>query len=94
MCGIVGIVGKTNLLNGKYVRHMAEQIKHRGPDNEGISIFKTDGTLIPNNSDEKASFGFGHRRLSIIDLTPEANQPMLKDPNKIFPGQSLRIPPQ
>jgi len=24
----------------------------------------------------------------------EANQPMLKDPNKIFPGQSLRIPPQ
>ncbi len=23
----------------------------------------------------------------------EANQPMLKDPNKIYPGQSLRIPP-
>ena len=24
----------------------------------------------------------------------EANQPMLKDPNKIYPGQVLRIPPQ
>lgn len=24
----------------------------------------------------------------------EANQPMLKDPNKIYPGQTLRIPPQ
>ena len=24
----------------------------------------------------------------------EANQPLLKDPNKIFPGQALRIPPQ
>ncbi len=23
----------------------------------------------------------------------EANQPMLSDPNKIYPGQSLRIPP-
>jgi nucleoid-associated protein YgaU len=23
----------------------------------------------------------------------EANQPMLKHPNKIYPGQSLRIPP-
>ncbi|MEJ7745548.1 MAG: LysM peptidoglycan-binding domain-containing protein [Luteimonas sp.] len=24
----------------------------------------------------------------------EANQPMLKDPDKIYPGQMLRIPPQ
>ncbi len=24
----------------------------------------------------------------------EANKPMLKDPNKIYPGQVLRIPPQ
>ena len=23
----------------------------------------------------------------------EANKPMLKDPNKIYPGQALRIPP-
>ncbi len=23
----------------------------------------------------------------------EANKPMLKDPNKIYPGQVLRIPP-
>jgi len=24
----------------------------------------------------------------------EANKPMLKDPNKVYPGQVLRIPPQ
>jgi asparagine synthase (glutamine-hydrolysing) len=37
---------------------------HRGPDAEGVWI------------DSKARVGFGHTRLSIIDLTPTGSQPM------------------
>ncbi|MCH9823183.1 MAG: asparagine synthase (glutamine-hydrolyzing) [Bacteroidetes bacterium] len=82
MCGITGLISTSGIDTKQFVNElhqMNQLIKHRGPDNEGISIFKTDGTLIPNNSDQKASFGFGHRRLSIIDLTPEANQPMFDE---------------
>lgn len=64
MCGIAGMVN----LDGEpaapvYLRRMTDAIAHRGPDGEG---FFTDGVV-----------GIGHRRLSIIDLTPAGHQPML-----------------
>jgi asparagine synthase (glutamine-hydrolysing) len=64
MCGIAGIFN----LNGEPVspvllRKMTDAIQHRGPDGEG---FYTDSFI-----------GFGHRRLSIIDLSPAGHQPML-----------------
>ena len=62
MCGIAGIIearGKTPDRNELEI--MADRIKKRGPDNLGISIYD--------------QVGFAHRRLSIIDLTQEANQP-------------------
>lgn len=37
----------------------------------------------------KAQYGDASKYMAIF----EANQPMLKDPDKIYPGQSLRIPP-
>ncbi len=63
MCGIVGIFH----LNKKPVSYpilkkMTDIIVHRGPDGEGHWIDK--------------NIGFGHRRLSIIDLSPSGNQPM------------------
>jgi asparagine synthase (glutamine-hydrolysing) len=63
MCGITGIFN----LNGEPVsavtlRKMADAMAHRGPDGEGFYI---DGSI-----------GFGHRRLSIIDLSPAGHQPM------------------
>ncbi|MBK9492569.1 MAG: asparagine synthase (glutamine-hydrolyzing) [Haliscomenobacter sp.] len=72
MCGINGIValeqGK-ELLPSRNLRSvlnlMNEKISHRGPDSEGIFI--------------KNQVGFGFRRLSIIDLSTSANQPMLSD---------------
>jgi asparagine synthase (glutamine-hydrolysing) len=41
---------------------MAQQIAHRGPDGEGVALF--------------AGAGLAHRRLSIIDLTNAAAQPL------------------
>ena len=64
MCGIAGIFN----LNGEPVspvilRKMTDTIAHRGPDGEG---FYTDNFV-----------GLGHRRLSIIDLSPAGHQPMI-----------------
>lgn len=70
MCGIVGIV---NLKNKKYEnleKHltvMNELQTHRGPDGEGIW------------SNREHSVGFGHKRLSIIDLSSDGKQPMIDD---------------
>lgn len=64
MCGIAGIFN----LNGEPVsslilRKMTDAIIHRGPDSEG---FYTDSFI-----------GLGHRRLSILDLSPSGHQPMV-----------------
>ncbi len=65
MCGISGIVSFANLENGLEIVHkMNERIVHRGPDAEGL--FEHENVYL------------GHRRLSIIDLSEAANQPMSK----------------
>jgi len=65
MCGISGIVSFANLENGLEIVHrMNERIIHRGPDAEGL--WGHDNVYL------------GHRRLSIIDLSHAANQPMHK----------------
>ncbi len=65
MCGIAGIVGASIQ---RAIAEMTLVLAHRGPDGEGI--------VAPANE----PFGFGHRRLSIIDLTPAGAQPM-SDPS-------------
>ena len=63
MCGISGFISLSNLSNSETViKKMNEAIAHRGPDGEGYFI----GT----------GFTFGHRRLSIIDLSQAGHQPM------------------
>ncbi len=63
MCGIAGIVNFNEaVLNTDVIRRMTDRIAHRGPDAEGIY---TDQYIA-----------LGHRRLSIIDLSEAANQPM------------------
>jgi len=60
MCGICGIYGKD--VNIEVVRKMASVMSHRGPDGEGYL--------------KKPNVILGHRRLSIIDLSEKASQPM------------------
>ena len=64
MCGIAGQIN----LNGEHVskiilKNMTDAIAHRGPDGEGHWC--------------EDNIGLGHRRLSIIDLSPLGHQPMI-----------------
>ena len=63
MCGIAGIYRPIERqVHSNELKAMTDAIVHRGPDGEGYWT--------------KDNIGFGHRRLSIIDLSDNANQPM------------------
>lgn len=62
MCGIAGYLTFEKYFSDEDLHAMTNTISHRGPDAEG---FFNDGIC-----------GLGHRRLSIIDLSDRANQPM------------------
>ncbi len=64
MCGIVGQVGDAGSIRADDVVRARDAMVHRGPDDAGVYV----------NAD--ASVGLGHRRLSIIDLSPAGRQPM------------------
>lgn len=65
MCGIAGIFSFSKTLDVGQIRQMTDTLVHRGPDGEGQWL------------SENALVGLGHRRLSIIDLSDAASQPML-----------------
>jgi asparagine synthase (glutamine-hydrolysing) len=77
MCGIAGILR----IDGERVQEemlsrMNDSLAHRGPDADGIYI--------------NGSIGLAHRRLSIIDLSEEANQPFVDSSGRfrvIFNGE-------
>lgn len=66
MCGICGIIRKGD--NKDIIKKMNDRIMHRGPDGEGYYI---DGDIA-----------FGHRRLSIIDLST-GDQPIYNEDNSV-----------
>ncbi len=61
MCGIAGFLGN---FNPDFLKRANEILSHRGPDDAGVWF------------DAESRIGFSHRRLSIIDLTKAAAQPM------------------
>lgn len=69
MCGIAGFVDFNKNSTELDVKAMIAPLNHRGPDGEG--------TLLLKNSE--AVIGFGHKRLSIIDLSNNGKQPMSLD---------------
>lgn len=63
MCGIAGFISNQNLnTNAELLHAMLEKLQHRGPD------------AVGTYSDENLMLG--HRRLSIMDLSSAADQPM------------------
>jgi len=75
MCGICGIYIFNNDL--KTIQEadlitIRDSMKHRGPDDEGAVILKN------------GKLGLGHRRLSIIDLSPMGKQPMTNEDGTIW----------
>lgn len=74
MCGIVGALtfsGGSFRVTSPYIDAMRDTMAHRGPDGAGTWISKD------------SRIGLGHRRLSIIDLSTTANQPMSNEDGSI-----------
>lgn len=68
MCGIAGFISTKSQSRSKLhdqILSMTSKISHRGPDVEGSWI------------NEKNGVALGHRRLSILDLSSNGNQPMI-----------------
>ncbi|MEF8716484.1 MAG: asparagine synthase (glutamine-hydrolyzing) [Candidatus Accumulibacter necessarius] len=63
MCGLVALLSDSPIDSGLVIR-MRDRLIHRGPDHGGLWV----------RDDKKLAFG--HRRLAIIDVSAEANQPM------------------
>jgi asparagine synthase (glutamine-hydrolysing) len=110
MCGIAGIVhldGEMSPISQGLLR-MAEQMRRRGPDDEGYTLFQTNApaevlygeatpTTVRNSLTQqsqnkhisetinrKALAGLVHRRLSIIDLSPNGHQPMTTEDGRYW----------
>lgn len=66
MCGIAGFADFRKKTSEETLAKMSCALPHRGPDGQGVFFHQS------NN----AQIGLGHRRLSIIDLSSAANQPM------------------
>ncbi|MYL49607.1 asparagine synthase (glutamine-hydrolyzing) [Halobacillus litoralis] len=76
MCGIVGIFNKNGVENHALIQDMMEKIHHRGPDNQG------------SYTNREISLGF--KRLTIIDVSENGNQPMFSEHDRyvmIFNGE-------
>ena len=105
MCGISGVISKTNIHIDSFVK-MNQIIRHRGPDDEGFVLFndvnfevfgsadtasesyesneKYSPKMDIKNTSFEAYIGFGHRRLSILDLSPKGHQPMCSNEERYW----------
>jgi asparagine synthase (glutamine-hydrolysing) len=75
MCGIFGIVSYSGPVDRKQVQTLTGMLAHRGPDAEGFFFAP---------QDREISVGLGHRRLSIIDLSPKGHQPMCNEDETVW----------
>ena len=61
------------MLNEDNLRSANDVLRHRGPDYGDVNFFETSNSAI----------GLGHRRLSIMDVSSNGNQPMFSDDKKV-----------
>lgn len=76
MCGFCGYVDPStqsgNEVLTSTVSRMADTLYHRGPDAGGAWV------------DQRYGVALGHRRLSVLDLSPEGNQPMVSHCGRFY----------
>lgn len=69
MCGLAGFLNLNGGFHAETAREaafaMAASLRHRGPDDDGVWL------------DDYAGIALSHRRLAILDLTPQGHQPMV-----------------
>jgi len=69
MCGIAGLIGCINQDNRVALKRMNDALAHRGPDGEGF--------WESPSGEDRWGVMLAHRRLSILDLSNAAAQPMV-----------------
>jgi asparagine synthase (glutamine-hydrolysing) len=80
MCGICGKISlKNEPISPDLISRMMGSLVHRGPDDEG-SLVKSVGTNVGSN----ITIGLGHKRLSIIDLSPDGRQPLTNEDESLW----------
>jgi len=72
MCGIAGLWSFNRQIDEAVLISMRDALTYRGPDDAGAYI------------DPEHNVGLGHRRLSILDLSPLGHQPMSNDNESIW----------
>ncbi len=70
MCGICGFLARGASPDPKTAKAMAGALAHRGPDGEGVHL--------------DPPVALGHRRLSIIDLSEAASEPMTNEDGSLW----------
>ena len=80
MCGIAGAISAEGL-DLSALPPMIDAIRHRGPDGTGYLTYGPEGGMHASERPEapggSATVALGHLRLSILDLAPTGDQPML-----------------
>src|SRR5713101_801696 len=71
MCGIVAVLkfGDASV-DERVLTRMRDSMYHRGPDDAGLYV--------------QGGVGLGHRRLSILDLSPAGHQPMCNEDGSVW----------
>ena len=72
MCGICGKIS-SKPIDERLIKAMNEALRHRGPDGEGSYFGSVNGRHV----------ALGHRRLSIIDLSDRAKQPLANEDGSV-----------
>lgn len=72
MCGIFGVINTKEKIDVNKVIEARDILKHRGPDDEGLYLSGFNSNYYP-------FVALAHRRLSIIDLSNNARQPMISE---------------
>jgi len=87
MCGITGFWDISRQISTDYlpiiVQQMSKSLIHRGPDDGGSWV------------DGEVGIALGHRRLSIVDLSPQGHQPMISSDGRyviVFNGEVYNFP--
>jgi asparagine synthase (glutamine-hydrolysing) len=99
MCGIFGCFTAGRPLDLELCREQTDTLSHRGPDSAGYfwGSSQTGKYLLHSHADgpqpscgENWDMFLGHRRLAILDLSPQAAQPMSDPTNRywiVFNGE-------